>query len=81
MLKREHMELPPPHVLARLDALIVGQEAKDGGGSGEADEGGEPSPRFPGPPRHVLLQNWDDDSEDDDADAAFGIEAPPPPLD
>ena len=30
------MEIPPPHVLAQLDAIIVGQSsaANDGGGSG-----------------------------------------------
>ena len=53
------MQTPPAHVLARLDDIIVGQEeAKDGAGT---------------TPRHVLLQNCDDD--DDDADAAFGIES------
>ena len=36
------MEIPPPHVLAQLDAIIVGQSsaANEGGGSGETDEGG-----------------------------------------
>ena len=57
------MQTPPAHVLARLDDIIVGQEeAKDGAGT---------------TPRHVLLQNCDDD----DDDAAFGIEeAPHRPL-
>ena len=51
------MQTPPAHVLARLDDIIVGrEEAKDGVGT---------------PPRHVLLQNCDDD----DDDAAFGIES------
>ena len=42
------MEIPPPHVLAQLDAIIVGQSraANDGGGSdsGGTDEGGSPAP-------------------------------------
>ena len=42
------MEIPPPHVLAQLDAIIVGQSSagNNGGGSGSGgtDEGGSPAP-------------------------------------
>ena len=41
-LRRTEMELPPPHVLLQLDAIIVAQRENDGNNEsvGDADEDG-----------------------------------------